>query len=140
MKLAIILVLAQFFTPAEVGHEYDLLKAFPRSMNSYLRKAGEGFDISRSAKVQTRLFREDLVWQTRGWDEYQLDVMVFVALSLAKTRTAKEIKAIESKSMSPEELLKVERIKKFEGDAKEILEELRPQVEEIKYWKLRIWI
>lgn len=45
-----------------------------------IRRVGQEFDAERDLRIQTALFREDLVWLNRGYSAKQMDLMVFLAV------------------------------------------------------------
>lgn len=136
--LATIMLLSLLQVAEEVKLVDALLEAVPNSADAYLRKAGAGFKTTSSGRVQAHLFREDLIWQSRGFTKYQLDVCVFIAFSIALDIALKEAEDILSKSMSPEEQLKLSRIQNFIREAEEVVDKLEPKVE-VKPRQLRIY-
>ncbi len=56
---------------------------------SHLRVVANDFDVERNLRVQQALFREDLIWQARGFTERQIDLMVYIAVALSLDRAGK---------------------------------------------------
>lgn len=91
-------------SPPETKSEAELLKQavwlkghLTRSARDYLKDAATGFQLDRSLRIQEHLFREDLAWQSRGFSKKQVDLMVFVVVSLSLERVEDEVAALEKK-------------------------------------------
>ncbi len=60
-----------------------LLSRLAPSTASHLKSLAQNFDVERNLRVQQGLFREDLIWQERGFTEQQPNIMVYIFVSLS---------------------------------------------------------
>ncbi len=101
-------VSASPMSPPETKSEAELLKELLKqavwlkghlssSARDYLKNAAAGFQLDRSLRIQEHLFREDLAWQSRGFSEGQVNLMVFVVVSLSLERVEDEVAVLEKK-------------------------------------------
>jgi hypothetical protein len=65
---------------------YSLLSRLMPPTASRLRMVAYNFDLERNLRIQQALFREDLIWQDRGYTDRQIDLMVFLAVALSLDR------------------------------------------------------
>ncbi len=114
----------------------------PKSASAYLTKAAHGFDPTRRLSVQHRLFRDDLVWQGRGFSDKQLDLMVFITVGLSLELAdgqLTELKEKYQKSGNPEDLLKMDKVRIYCIDAVNLLDRLSPKLKDLPLASLRIY-
>jgi len=52
------------------------------------------FDVERNLRIQQALFREDLIWQARGFTERQIDLMVYIAVALSFDRAGRLVEEL----------------------------------------------
>jgi hypothetical protein len=105
----------------------SFLSKLPQSTQKSLEKVADGFDTERDLHVQQALFREDLIWQNRGYTDRQIDLMVFVAVALSLERAGDEAARLCESSKGKEERKiepRLERIGLYRADALTVLDRL----------------
>lgn len=114
----------------------ELLGKLTRSAAIYLKKGAEGFDPTRNLRVQAALFREDLVWQTRGFTDRQIDLMVFISVALSLERADK---ALEEAWKDPKNKARAEAIKLYRMQAESLLDDLSEKLRDIPDHEFRFY-
>jgi len=71
-----------------LNRAYSLLSRLMPPTASRLRTVAYHFDVERNLRIQEALFREDLIWQDRGYTDRQIDLMVFLVVALSLDRAA----------------------------------------------------
>lgn len=130
-----------------IKQAHGILDRFTDSATDYMEKTASGFDIERSLRVQQHLFREDLVWQTRGFSSRQIDAMVFVTVALSLESAISEAESLsnelaESIEMTSERSKKerrLEELKSYKIQATILLEKLSPKLRNISDSEIRFY-
>lgn len=116
---------------AELFKQAGWLKGrLTRSARDYLKDAAAGFRLDRSLRIQEHLFREDLAWQSRGFSKDQVDLMVFVVVSLSLERVGDEIAVLE-KEESKQSRKRIKHIRLYKDQALTLLDKLSEGLEDL---------
>jgi len=113
---------------------HSLLTRMAPATAEHLQVAAAEFDAERNLRVQQALFREDLVWMSRGYSQQQLDLMVFVAVALSLELSVEREAALRDEfveNSEPKTMKRLQNIVRFQTQALALLDQLAPQLRQV---------
>lgn len=117
-----------------LAQAHGILSKLHPSASNYVKSISCEFNLEGNLDIQQELLRDDLVWQQKGFEPRQLDVLVFVSVALAfedAEQLLQELdQRIEQKSDAHVESRR-ERVSLFRTQAFALLQELSARLKDL---------
>jgi hypothetical protein len=120
-----------------------LQSSLTRVAHRYSEELAGGLDVERSLRVQEGLLREHLAWQNEHLTERQIDLLVFVSVTVSLERAEERTVELErefTETSDPGAERRLESVELYIAQAWTLLDELSPSLENLRKSDLKFGV